>query len=136
MIVGGRCESADITAVLTYRDTIGTAFILSPVSRPYAQTEETVEHELCYYTYTEAEVEAEVTSVEVEYEVECEAAPPHHGGYGGPEQSQVCYNTPRLVPATSTLALGLPQGERQCEQRPVALPKVHCEEVVVSGRWP
>ena len=85
----------------------------SPVSpaRPNdPQTEETVENELCYYTYSEAEEEGEVTSVEVEYEVECEAAPAPRGAYGAREQSQVCYNTPRLVPVTSTLALGLPRG--------------------------
>lgn len=94
------------------------------------ETEETVENELCYYTYSEAEEEGEVTSVKVEYEVECEAAPAHRGAYGGPKQSQVCYNTPRLVPVTSTLALGLPRGERKCEQRPVELPRLHCQEVV------
>jgi len=94
------------------------------------ESEESVDNELCYYTYTDGQVEGEVKSVDVSYDLKCEDAPSHYGHGYGKDQSKVCYNKPKLSPATSSITLETPVPEKQCENRPVMLPRVKCEEVV------
>jgi len=94
------------------------------------ESEESVDNELCYYTYTDGQVEGEVKSVDVAYDLKCEDAPSHYGHGYGKDQSKVCYNKPKLSPATSSITLETPVPEKQCENRPVMLPRVKCEEVV------
>jgi len=94
------------------------------------ESEESVDNELCYYTYTDGQVEGEVKSVDVAYDLKCEDAPSHYGHGYGKDQSKVCYNKPKLTPATSSITLETPVPEKQCENRPVMLPRVKCEEVV------
>ena len=42
---------------------------------------------------------------------------------------QVCYNKPVLSKATTPLTLEVPQPEKKCENKPVVLPRVDCQEV-------
>merc|ERR1711990_478515 len=57
-------------------------------------------------------------------------APSHYGHGYGKDQSKVCYNKPKLSPASSSITLETPVPEKQCENRPVMLPRVKREEVV------
>ena len=43
--------------------------------------------------------------------------------------SQVCYNKPVVSKASTPLALEVPQPEKKCENKPVVLPRVDCQEV-------
>jgi len=94
------------------------------------ETEDSLDNELCYYTYTGGQVDGEVKSVDVSYDLKCEDAPSHYGHGYGKDQSKVCYNKPKISPATSSITLETPVPEKQCENRPVMLPRVNCEEVV------
>lgn len=95
------------------------------------EEEEEVDNELCYYTYSEDSLEGETTTVQVEYELDCEDAPHTYNTYGK-DQSKICSNKPKLSPTKDSLTLEYPKAERKCENRPVKLPKVNCEEVVES----
>ena len=138
------------------------------VNRIYSfpQTEDSLDNELCYYTYTGGQVDGEVLllhivlfcnsiptlchliirfsvdcyqphqvkSVDVSYDLKCEDAPSHYGHGYGKDQSkvkmstmshgwhpmsrithkfdqiltQVCYNKPKISPATSSITLETP----------------------------
>ena len=44
---------------------------------------------------------------------------------------QVCYNVPVVSPDKTTVTVGYPVPEKKCENKPVKLPKVKCDEVEV-----
>ena len=48
---------------------------------------------------------------------------------------QVCYNVPVVNTAKTGVTVGYPVPERKCENRPVKLPKVKCDEVSVRCKW-
>ena len=44
---------------------------------------------------------------------------------------QVCYNVPVVSPDKTSVTVGYPVPEKKCENKPVKLPKVKCDEVEV-----
>jgi len=76
----------------------------------------------------------------VEYETKCEeetqkvCPEQKYGGYGHQGycksvKNQVCYNVPVVSPAKTSVTVGYPVPEKKCENRPVKLPKVKCDEI-------
>ena len=44
---------------------------------------------------------------------------------------KVCYNVPSVSPDKTSVTVGYPVPEKKCENKPVKLPKVKCDEVTV-----
>ena len=45
---------------------------------------------------------------------------------------KVCYNVPVVSPDKTSVTVGYPVPEKKCENKPVKLPKVRCDEVEES----
>ena len=45
---------------------------------------------------------------------------------------KVCYNVPVVSPDKTSVTVGYPVPEKKCENKPVKLPKVKCDEVEES----
>ena len=115
-----------------------------------------MDNEVCYYVYNKEKQEAEATTVKVEYETKCEeetqkVCPEKQYGHQGycktvknqvgqsclttkhiEYNPQVCYNVPVVSPDKTGVTVGYPVPEKKCENKPVKLPKVKCDEVSVS----
>ena len=115
-----------------------------------------MDNEVCYYVYNKEKQEAEATTVKVEYETKCEeetqkVCPEQQYGHQGycktvknqvgqscltnkhiEYNPQVCYNVPVVSPDKTGVTVGYPVPEKKCENKPVKLPKVKCDEVSVS----
>ena len=106
-----------------------------------SESEEMVDNEVCYYVYNKESQDTEATTVEVDYETKCEeetqnTCPPQSGyGYNSyckNEKMEVCYNVPKVFPAKTSVTVSFPVPEKKCENKPVKIPKVTCDEVEVS----
>merc|ERR1711913_31585 len=101
------------------------------------ESEELVDNEVCYYVYNKEKEESEAITVKVGYETKCEeeaqkVCPEKQYGYQGyckTVKNQVCYNVPVVSPDKTSVTVGYPVPEKKCENKPVKLPKVKCDEV-------
>ena len=105
------------------------------------ESEEVVDNEVCYYVYNKESLDTEASTVEVEYAVKCEeetvnTCPPQSGyGYNSyckNKKMDVCYNVPKVNPAKTSVTVSFPVAEKKCENKPVKIPKVTCNEVEVG----
>merc|ERR1719312_550941 len=101
------------------------------------EEEEEVDNEVCFYEYNMEEMDAEAKTVEASYDVRCESTSqeycPRQQGYGHGyckhHSTKVCYNEPSLSSTRKPVKVGYPVANKVCENKPVTIPKVNCEDV-------
>jgi len=101
--------------------------------------EEEVEedNEVCYYEYNMEDQDTEAKTAEVEYELRCESTSqnycPNQSGYGNSYcknvKTKVCYNEPKVSDVRKPVTIGYPVANKICENNPVKVPKVECEDI-------
>jgi hypothetical protein len=108
-----------------------------------SQAIEMVDNEVCTYTYMAKSQEAMATSVRVSFHKECmeqmvtvcQPSPRH--GFHGPSHGyckevaiETCYNLPSVTAIQEPVTLTYPEPMAVCENRPINLPRVSCENLV------
>jgi len=102
------------------------------------ETEEVVDNEVCYYIYNKESQDTEATTVAVDYEVKCEEEAQNicsaNTGYGYSsacknQKMDICYNVPKVRPDKTSVTVSFPVPEKKCENKPVKIPKISCDEV-------
>ena len=106
------------------------------------ETEEVVDNEVCYYIYNKESQDTEATTVAVDYEVKCEEEAQNvcsaNTGYGYSsacknQKMDICYNVPKVRPDKTSVTVSFPVPEKKCENKPVKIPKISCDEVEVKN---
>ena len=103
-----------------------------------SEGKETIDNEVCVFTYMAKAVEAMASKVVVSYSKECmkhlvtECEPAHAYGQGYCKEVALdtCYNTPMVEPIEETITLTLPEAVEKCENRPIMVPTVTCLNMV------
>jgi len=98
--------------------------------------------EICLIEYIEEKQAVAATTVEVKFEKQCEKqmvtvcqpqpsyGPSYHSVQHCKEVGQeTCYNLPSLEPRPVQVEISLPQPKQRCENRPVVLPIIECEDL-------
>ena len=104
---------------------------------------EVVENEVCVYTYVAKSQDTVASTVSLAYSRECrqqamtECQHGHHTAYSnyGSKQckevaGETCYNLPRVTPLQQPVTVTFPEAVMRCENRPIDLPRVSCENMM------
>jgi len=102
-----------------------------------------VPNTVCTYTYKSEQMMATAQNVEISFERMCRdekvtVCEPKYSGYGhqgyGPhckEVSQpICYNSPMAMPMKEEVTISYPVAVMECQEMPLMLPTVSCQEVM------
>ncbi|XP_023343904.1 uncharacterized protein LOC111713299 [Eurytemora carolleeae] len=97
------------------------------------------DNEVCFYQYTTQEEQTEAQTVKVEYDIRCEESTiqpycPPQPGYGvnyscKHQTAKTCYQEPSTSDTRVPVTVAYPVPNRTCENKPVSLPRVQCQEV-------
>ena len=101
-----------------------------------------IENEVCVFTYMPKSLQAEASTVSVSFKKECMdqmvtvcQANPGHGyhsyghSYCKEVAQQTCYNSPMVMPMVEPVAVTFPEAMMKCENRPISLPRVACQNL-------
>ena len=112
------------------------------------ETSETVDNEVCSYTYTEKQDTANGQTVEVTFEKRtnvqmvtvCQPQPSGYGGYGHQQSyghqyckevaQETAYNVPVVKTVNVPVQIAYPEPVRTCVNKPITLPRLRCEPKV------